>query len=49
MTKLQELLNECENLTGRDFEGDDTYRIHVETAKQLIKDAYELGKSEAEE
>jgi len=29
-----------------DFEGDRTYRVHIETARQLIMDAYNLGKSE---
>ena len=44
---LECILKECRNSTGRDYEGDDTYRVHCGTAQDFIKRAYELGKSES--
>jgi len=40
------ILKKCQNSTGRDLEGCDTSRVNLSTAQDLIKRAYELGKSE---
>jgi hypothetical protein len=40
LKQLLERLRECE---GRDLEGSRTYRVHISSAEQLIKDAYSLG------
>lgn len=44
---LDQLLSECDQAEGTDFEGDRTYRVHIETAKQLISRAYYLGQMKA--
>jgi hypothetical protein len=37
---LKQLLNKCDSATQTDFEGSNTYRLHVETAKEIVREAY---------
>jgi len=43
---IQDIIDTLYENEGTDFEGDRTYRVHIEIARQLIMDAYHLGKSE---
>ena len=40
---LDEILKTLASSEGRDFEGDRTYRVHIQTARDLVINAYVLG------
>jgi hypothetical protein len=40
---LKQLLNKCDSATQTDFEGSNTYRLHVDTAKEIVQEAYLAG------
>lgn len=43
MKTIEDILKSLKASEGVDFEGDRTFRVHIKTAEQLIKDAYKLG------
>jgi hypothetical protein len=40
---LSDILNGIDEHEGKDFEGDRTYRVHVQVAKELIREAYNIN------
>ena len=45
MKTLDEILKNLTDSEGRDAEGDRSFRVHINTAKALIKEAYSAGMS----
>jgi hypothetical protein len=43
---IDELISVLYDAEGYDIDGDRSYRVHIFTAEKLIREAYELGKSE---
>lgn len=45
---LNSILKDVDRNESTDHEGDRSYRLHVDTAKELIKEAYESGVVQSE-